>query len=90
MYLLVLKVPDPDLWYILAGVSIQKLTVINNINHEGQPKTFTEKTAMVRAARKLLSAITKVLLIADKVIVKQLIASKDKVGDISYSGLRCQ
>ena len=34
---------------------------------------------MVRAARKLLSAITKVLLIADKVIVKQLLASKDKV-----------
>ena len=34
---------------------------------------------MVRAARKLLSAITKVLLIADKVIVKQLLTSKDKV-----------
>ena len=63
-----------------SGISIQKLTVINNHNSEGQPKTFTEKTAMVRAARKLLSAITKVLLIADKVIVKQLIASKDKVG----------
>ena len=36
---------------------------------------------MVRAARKLLSAITKVLLIADKVIVKQLLTSKDKVGN---------
>ena len=35
---------------------------------------------MVRAARKLLSAITKVLLMADKVIVKQLLTSKDKVG----------
>ena len=38
---------------------------------------------MVRAARKLLSAITKVLLIADKVIVKQLLTSKDKVSYIS-------
>ena len=65
--------------HIITGISIQKLTVINNLNSEVLPKTFTEKTAMVRAARKLLSAITKVLLIADKVIVKQLIASKDKV-----------
>ena len=38
---------------------------------------------MVRAARELLSAITKVLLIADKVIVKQLLTSKDKVSYIS-------
>ena len=37
----------------------------------------------VMAARKLLSAITKVLLIADKVIVKQLLTSKDKVSYIS-------
>ena len=38
---------------------------------------------MVRAARKLLSTITKVLLTADKVIVKQLLTSKDKVSYIS-------
>ena len=72
-----------NLCSFVLGLSIQRLTVINNANHEGQPKTFTEKTAMVRAARKLLSAITKVLLIADKVIVKQLLTSKDKVSYIS-------
>ena len=38
-----------------------------------------EKTAMVRAARQLLSAITRVLLLADKVVIKQLIQAKNKV-----------
>ena len=36
---------------------------------------------MVRAAQQLLSAITKVLLLADRVVVKQLLAAKDKVSD---------
>ena len=34
---------------------------------------------MVRAARQLLSAITKVLILADKVVVKQVIAARNKV-----------
>lgn len=51
----------------------------NYVVNDGSLKPFTEKNHMVRAARKLLSAITKVLLIADKVIVKQLIMSKNKV-----------
>ncbi|CAG2165602.1 unnamed protein product [Oppiella nova] len=34
---------------------------------------------MVRAARALLSSVTRVLLIADTVVVKQLISSKDRV-----------
>ena len=42
-------------------------------------RTAAEKTAMVLAARQLLSAITKVLLLADRVVVKQLLTSKDKV-----------
>jgi hypothetical protein len=46
---------------------------------QGTSKSITEKTAMVRSARQLLSAITRVLLLADKVIVKQLLVSKDKV-----------
>ena len=40
---------------------------------------MAEKTAMVRAARQLLSAVTKVLILADKVVIKQLLAAKDKV-----------
>ncbi|XP_033728819.1 alpha-catulin-like isoform X2 [Pecten maximus] len=62
-----------------AGVSIQKLTSVDRTSNYSTPKTFTEKTAMVRAARQLLSAVTRVLLLADKVIVKQLLLSKDKV-----------
>ncbi|KAL4217108.1 Alpha-catulin [Mactra antiquata] len=62
-----------------AGNGIKQLTMYNHVVNDGDMKPFTEKNQMVRAARKLLSAITKVLLIADKVIVKQLIVSKDKV-----------
>ena len=63
----------------ITGYAIKQLTMFNSVHSEGAPKPFTEKNHMVRAARKLLSAITKVLLIADKVIVKQLIAAKDQV-----------
>ncbi|KAL5005886.1 hypothetical protein ScPMuIL_017044 [Solemya velum] len=62
-----------------AGLCIQKLTDSNLHNDHGSARTFTEKTAMVRAARQLLSAITKVLLLADKIIIKQLLVAKDKV-----------
>ena len=48
-------------------------------------RTAAEKTAMVLAARQLLSAITKVLLLADRVVVKQLLTSKDKVEAHIYS-----
>lgn len=60
------------------GTSIQHLTSVDVTSHRNS-KQFAEKSAMVRAARQLLSAVTKVLLLADKVIVKQLLISKDKV-----------
>ncbi|KAJ8320926.1 hypothetical protein KUTeg_002513 [Tegillarca granosa] len=62
----------------MAGESIQKLTSTDYLTSQTHPKSFTEKTAMVRAARQLLSAITRVLLLADRVIVKQLLVSRDK------------
>ncbi|KAK2171063.1 hypothetical protein NP493_1106g00015 [Ridgeia piscesae] len=62
----------------LAGGRIQKLTDMN-LADMNTTRTMAEKTAMVRAARQLLSAITKVLLLADRVVVKQLLLSKDKV-----------
>lgn len=37
---------------------------------------------MVRAARTLLSSVTRVLLLADIVVVKQLLLAKDKVNYI--------
>lgn len=36
-------------------------------------------TAMVEAARSLLTAVTRVLLLADMVVVRQLLLAKDKV-----------
>ncbi len=63
---------------LCLGGNIQKLTDIT-LEDESAAKILTEKAAMVRAARQLLSAITKVLLLADKVVVKQLVSAKDKV-----------
>ena len=61
----------------MTGFSIQELTATQHIGSDAVPAA--DKTAMVKAARQLLSAITKVLLLADKVVVKQLLVSKDKV-----------
>uniref|UniRef100_A0A8D8LXZ5 Alpha-catulin n=4 Tax=Cacopsylla melanoneura TaxID=428564 RepID=A0A8D8LXZ5_9HEMI len=41
--------------------------------------SITERGAIARAARCLLSSVTRVLILADVVVVKQLIFSKDKV-----------
>ncbi len=43
------------------------------------PKAVSDRAAMVRAARSLLAAVTRVLLLADSVVVKQLLLAKDKV-----------
>ncbi|GAB6031139.1 myosin 3, variant 4 [Chamberlinius hualienensis] len=42
-------------------------------------RLYTDKNAMVRAARSLLSSVTRVLILADTVVVKQLVAAKEKV-----------
>ncbi len=46
---------------------------------ESTDKKMAEKAEMVRVARQLLSAVTKVLVLADRVVVKQLLAAKTKV-----------
>ena len=40
---------------------------------------LTDRQSMVQAARGLLSAVTRVLLLADMVVVKQIITVKKKV-----------
>ena len=40
------------------------------------------RSTMIRAARCLLSSVTRVLLLADTVVVKQLLLSKDKVSQM--------
>lgn len=49
--------------------------------------TLCDRTAMIRAARALLNSVTRVLLLADIVVVKQLLLEKDKVEPIGYSPL---
>jgi hypothetical protein len=67
----------------LSGSRIETLTDVK-LDDPGTVRTVAEKTAMVRAARQLLSAITKVLILADRVVIKQLIGAKDKVCFIKW------
>ncbi|XP_071792052.1 alpha-catulin-like isoform X2 [Asterias amurensis] len=62
----------------LAGENIAKLTDIT-YDESGQVMSPADKSAMVRAARGLLSAVTRVLLLADRVVIKQIQAAKLKV-----------
>ena len=63
-----------------SGQTIFTLTSFtgDSINGDGVPNG-TDKTNMVRAARSLLSAVTRVLIIADSVVVKRLLAAVKKV-----------
>ncbi|XP_058967911.2 alpha-catulin-like [Pocillopora verrucosa] len=65
-----------------SGQTIFNLTSFtgDSINGDGVPNG-TDKTSMVRAARSLLSAVTRVLIIADSVVVKRLLAAVKKVDD---------
>ncbi|KAJ7991783.1 hypothetical protein DPEC_G00287450 [Dallia pectoralis] len=40
---------------------------------------FHDKTGMVKAARMLLSSVTRVLVLADRIVIKQIITSRNKV-----------
>lgn len=42
-----------------------------------------DRGPMVRAARALLSSVTRVLLLADIVVVKQLLLAKDRVSSVA-------
>ena len=70
---------------ITLGAHIERLTDVKP-EDPGTARSVSEKTAMVRAARQLLSAITKVLILADRVVVKQVLLAKDKVGKIICQG----
>lgn len=66
----------------LLGETIAALTDISSLNHpesDGQIMIFTDKTGVIKAARLLLSSVTKVLLLADRVVIKQIITSRNKV-----------
>lgn len=65
-----------------AGETIASLTDVTKWNHlesDGQVTILTDKTGVVQAARLLLSSVTKVLLLADQVVIKQIVTSRNKV-----------
>ncbi|KAG8202149.1 hypothetical protein JTE90_010508 [Oedothorax gibbosus] len=61
-----------------AGRIIETLCDVQS-NECGQLRSYADKNNMVRAARTLLSSVTRVLLLADTVVVKQLLIAKDRV-----------
>ena len=67
-----------DLVVFIPGESIKRIT---SIEHDtfGKPLCVSDRQSMVQAARGLLSAVTRVLLLADMVVVKQIIHIKKKV-----------
>lgn len=52
---------------------------IEQICEDTYEDLLTDRTILIRPARRLLASITRVLLLADIVVVKQLLLAKDKV-----------
>ncbi|PAV76564.1 hypothetical protein WR25_19200 [Diploscapter pachys] len=66
----------------LAGASIANLTSLtteNGIDSAGPGQGAVDKAILVRASRQLLSSVTRVLLLADRVLVKHILRAEDKV-----------
>ncbi|XP_061677885.1 alpha-catulin isoform X2 [Syngnathoides biaculeatus] len=61
-----------------AGDAIAQLTDVGPV-HATSPTVFADRTGMVKAARLLLSSVTKVLVLADRIVIKQIVASRNKV-----------
>ncbi|XP_041105036.1 alpha-catulin isoform X2 [Polyodon spathula] len=64
-----------------AGDTIAHLTDVVSIEQpesDGRATIFSDKASMVKAARMLLSSVTKVLVLADRIVIKQIIASRNK------------
>ncbi|XP_055312138.1 alpha-catulin [Sitodiplosis mosellana] len=62
-----------------AGLSIERLCEMVANEPLEPDDTLCDRTSMVRAARSLLNSVTRVLLLADIVVVKQLLLAKDKI-----------
>jgi hypothetical protein len=66
------------LFFRLLGEAIKRITSVE-YDTFGKPIAVPDRHNMVQAARGLLSAVTRVLLLADMVVVKQIISVKKKV-----------
>lgn len=70
------------LLFWLAGDAIAQLTDVGSAvlpQSDGRVTVFSDRTGMVKAARLLLSSVTKVLVLADRIVIKQIITSRNKV-----------
>lgn len=68
-----------------AGEVISRLTSTTSMAVEGSEDGIPfEKTGMVRGARSLLSAVTRVLIIADSVVIKRLLKVVNKVRKLKF------
>lgn len=73
--------------FLFVGATIERFCDITSNDLHAFPTRndpHDDRIMMVRAARTLLSAVTRVLLLADIVVVKQLLLSKERVG-ISFT-----
>lgn len=64
-----------------SGQTIFNLTSSAGDSFDDGVPNSTDKSGMVRAARSLLSAVTRVLIIADSIVVKRLLTAVKKVDD---------
>lgn len=65
-----------------AGDAIAQLTDVGSASpsqSDSRVTVFSDRTGMVKAARLLLSSVTKVLVLADRIVIKQIITSRNKV-----------
>lgn len=70
------------LYFSFAGTAIAQLTDVSGLEQcegDGRSTVFSDRTGMVKAARMLLSSVTKVLVLADCIVIKQIISSRNKV-----------
>lgn len=64
----------------ISGSSIERLCDVASSDPTGYAQ-LDDRGPMVRAARTLLGSVTRVLLLADIVVVKQLLLAKDRVSN---------
>lgn len=73
--------PNCVFLFCLAGDAIAQLTDVGSAlpaQSDGRVTVFSDRTGMVKAARLLLSSVTKVLVLADRIVIKQIITSRNK------------
>ncbi|RWS04461.1 alpha-catulin-like protein, partial [Dinothrombium tinctorium] len=61
-----------------AGAMIEQMCDIGSDFESGQLQTYADRSGMVRAARALVPTVTRILLLADTVVVKQLLTAKER------------